>query len=227
MNNRFHFLVLLALVFPLMMYGQTEQESNNSQEIQELINSHILNLGNGQIGNVSRIQQVGNQNDATIIQELASEQVNRAVINQNGSSNYGYLEQTGYALGGVINQIGSGNQSNIWSRGDQVSVFSEQHGDRNVINSYIENLGIMSRSAMLRQIGNDNRIDLSLVGSDFIPTGLDQPINISQFGNQNSVNALMENFGNPINITQDPGLGGQGMSINISNSAFSFPMRRQ
>lgn len=226
MIKRLHFLVFLAFVFPLTIYGQTETELDNSQEIQELINSQILNIGNGEQGNISTIRQIGNQNDVEVIQNLSSQQLNRAIINQNGTSNYGYLEQTGFLLSGLINQTGSGNLANIWSKGDQITVASDQQGDRNVINSYIENLGVMTRSAMLRQIGNDNRIDLSLVGNDFTPPGLNQSVNISQFGNQNNVSALMENFGNPISITQNPGIGGEGMSINISNSAFSFPMRR-
>lgn len=226
MSNRNFILFLILFAIPNLLLGQKVIETNSNEEIQELINSQNLILENEKVGNLSIIKQVGDQNESRIIQDLASGQANMSVINQNGSHNYGYTEQSGYNLKSYINQSGNKNQSNLWSKGDQITISVDQQGDRNIVNAFIENIGIMSRSAMLRQSGMDNIIELSIVGSDISSSLGSQPISITQFGNQNNVSALMENFGSPIEITQTPGAGGQGMSVNVSNSAFSFPMRR-
>ncbi|MCH7414659.1 hypothetical protein MM213_14255 [Belliella sp. R4-6] len=224
MNFKNYILLSIAFSLPILLYGQEVVEVNLSGELKELLNSQNLNIENE--SNVSVIKQVGNQNESRIIQDLNSNQSNISGINQNGSLNYGYVEQTGYSLRSFINQSGNRNQSNLWSKGDQISISVDQQGDKNVVNTYIENAGIMSRTALLSQLGSENIIELVLVGNNISTTLGSQPINISQFGNQNNVTAVMENFGSPIEITQTPGAGGQGMSVNVSNSAFSFPGRR-
>ena len=102
----------------------------------------------------------------------------------------------------------------------------KQNGERNLVNSFIENYGVSLRSAMLLQEGNQNRIDLSLKGDGFSNNRTEQTVIINQYGNQNEVQAFMEPFSAPIEINQYPGFRGEGMKVNISTSTFNFPMKR-
>jgi len=96
----------------------------------------------------------------------------------------------------------------------------KQDGNDNTINSFIENYSLVSRSAYLLQQGNNNRIQLALFG-DGIPQSNDaQQVQITQTGNDHSVDAILENSFAPITITQTPGVNGEGMQLNISNSAW-------
>ena len=79
---------------------------------------------------------------------------------------------------------------------------------------------------MLLQVGNQNRIDLSLKGNGFGNNPEDQSMIVSQFGNQHEVTAFIEPFSAPVEIIQYSGIGGEGMKVNISTSAFNFPMKK-
>jgi hypothetical protein len=145
------------------------------------------------------------------------------VINQNGTGNSGLIEQNGSGLETKLWQYKTSNEANLWSEGDNISVEVKQDGIDNSINSFIENYVLVSRSAYLLQQGNNNRIELALFG-DVAPSVNDaQQVQITQTGNDHSVEAMLENSFAPISITQTPGVNGEGMQVNISNSAFSFP----
>lgn len=147
-------------------------------------------------------------------------------ILQNGNRNSGIIEQIGSGLNTYLLQDGSFNESNLWSEGNNIHTQIKQNGDGNIINSYIENDGVDLRSATLLQKGNQNRIDLSLIGNGFDNNPVAQTVIINQFGSQHEVKAFMEPFSAPVEITQYPGIGGEGMKVNISTSTFNFPMKK-
>lgn len=215
-------LIIIVGMFPAIVVGQDISE----EEIVELINGHVLELNNLTNSNLSFIRQIGNKNTASSIQEKEGVVSNLVMINQDGIENTGYIEQTGSELKTFLWQNNLTNEANLWSVGKNILTSVKQNGEGNVINSYIENYGVSSRSATFLQDGNRNRIDISLIGIGFENNLAEQTVIINQFGNQHEVKAHMEPLSSPIEINQYPGIGGEGMKVNISNSAFNFPMKK-
>lgn len=218
----FIWLMIFAGMFPAIAIGQVISE----EEIIELINGHILQFNNRSNSDLSFVRQVGDKNRATSIQEQEGILSNLLIINQYGIENVGYIEQIGYELKTYLWQYNLNNEANLWSVGGNIRTTVKQEGDGNIINSYIENYGVNSRSATLLQDGNGNRIDLSLRGDGFDNNLAEQAVIINQFGNQLEVKALMEPFSTPIVINQYSGSRREGMKVNISTSTFDFPMKK-
>ena len=215
-------LITFAGMFPAITIGQVISE----EEIIELINGQVLQLDNLPNSNLSFIRQIGAENTATSIQEKEGMVANLAIINQDGIRNTGYIEQTGSELKTYLGQYNLNNEANLWSVGGNIRTTVKQDGEGNIINSYIENDRLNLRTAMLLQEGNDNIIDLSLKGDGFGSSLAEQAVIINQFGNQHEVKALMNPFSSPFEINQYPGIGGEGMKVNISTSTFNFPMKK-
>jgi hypothetical protein len=213
-------LVFLGSLFAISAQVITEQELN------ELLNSRIIQMDNPIIQNLTVIRQVQDENQIISIQEQQGSASNHVLVNQNGIGNRGYIEQTGSGLETYLWQYNANNEANLWSVGENIHTSVKQDGEGNVMNSYIENTGLVLRSAALLQEGNDNRIDLSLKGDGFGGNAAEQTVVINQNGNQHEVNAFMEPFSAPLEINQTPGVNGEGMKIDVSTSTFSFPLRK-
>ncbi|NLO02655.1 MAG: hypothetical protein GX126_10110 [Bacteroidales bacterium] len=214
--------VLVFLGNLLAVTGQVITE----QEMNELLNSRKIQIDNPIIQNQAIIRQVQDENKIITIQEQQGNASNHVFINQDGTENLGYIGQSGSELETRLWQYNSNNEANLWLSGDYIQTSVKQQGDGNVINSYIENTGIVLRSASLLQEGNNNRIDLSLKGDGFGTNADGQTAVISQYGNQHEVMAIMEPFIYPLEINQTPGINGAGMKISISTSTFDFPMKK-
>ena len=222
MNLRFSLIFLLFIAAT----GLTAQQVISDEEMQDLLNNRVIQVDNPIISNFLLIRQIDQANSFTAIQNQQGSLQNNILVNQDGAGNTGYLEQTGSGLETYLWQYQSSNMASLWSEGENVKVEVKQDGSENTINSFIENYYLVSRSAYLVQKGNNNRIDLALFG-DEVPSVADaQEVQISQTGNNHSVEAILENSFAPINITQTAGVNGEGMQVNISNSAFSFPMKK-
>ena len=213
-------LVFLGSLFAVSAQVITKQELN------ELLNSRDIQMDNPIIQNLTVIRQVQDENQINSIQEQQGSASNHVLVNQNGTGNRGYIEQTGSGLETYLWQYNANNEANLWSVGENIHTSVKQDGEGNVINSYIENTGLVLRSAALVQEGNDNRIDLSLKGDGFGANAAEQTVVINQKGNQHEVKAFMEPFSAPLEINQTPGVNGEGMKIDVSTSTFSFPMKR-
>lgn len=218
-------IVLLSLIVFGGMFPAIGQVISD-EEVIELLNGHVLQLDNLTNSNLSFIRQVGDENTAISIQEQQGSASNHVLVNQNGTGNRGYIEQPGSGLETYLWQYNANNEANLWSVGENIHTSVKQDGEGNVINSYIENTGLVLRSAALLQEGNDNRIDLSLKGDGFGGNAAEQTVVINQNGNQHEVKAFMEPFSAPLEINQTPGVNGEGMKIDVSTSTFSFPMKR-
>lgn len=219
------FIVLISLIIfagMLPIIGQDISE----EEVIELINGHVLELDNLTNSNLSFIRQIGNKNTARSIQEKEGVVYNLVMINQDGIENTGYIEQTGSELKTYLWQYNLDNEANLWSIGKNILTSVKQQGEGNIINSYIENDGGNQRSATLLQRGNQNRIDLSLIGNEFENNPIEQTAIINQYGNQHEVKAFIEPFTAPLEINQYSGMGGEGMKVEVSTSTFNFPMKK-
>jgi hypothetical protein len=202
-----------------------QQSAGHEEEI--LLNVQAIEMHADQESmNSAVIQQVGENSEAQVIQDHIGTQPNIIFMQQQGSRNYGYINQNGSGHQTGLSQNGNQNEANLWSLGEGVITSVLQNGNENIINSYISQEGITSRTAVLIQEGNRNRIDLSLIGNGFDTPVMDQDVRISQFGNQHEVEAIMENFSSSFEITQHPGINGEGMRVNVSTSQFNFPMTR-
>ena len=214
---------ILFSILLLTAFGLHAQELISNEEMQDLLESTVIQLENPVISNFSVIRQIDEANDFKATQNQQGNLQNGILVNQNGTGNSGLIEQNGSGLETKLWQYKTSNEANLWSEGDNISVEVKQDGIDNSINSFIENYFLVSRSAYLLQQGNNNRIELALFG-DVAPSVNDaQQVQISQTGNDHSVEAMLENSFAPISITQTPGVNGEGMQVNISNSAFSFP----
>lgn len=214
---------ILFSILLLAAFGVHAQELISNEEMQDLLESTVIQLENPVISNFSVIRQIDEANDFKATQNQQGNLQNGILVNQNGTGNSGLIEQNGSGLETKLWQYKTSNEANLWSEGDNISVEVKQDGIDNSINSFIENYFLVSRSAYLLQQGNNNRIELALFG-DAVPSVNDaQQVQITQTGNDHSVEAMLENSFAPISITQTPGVNGEGMQVNISNSAFSFP----
>ena len=218
-------IALFSIIIFVGMYpafGQVISE----EEVIELLNGHVLHLDNQASSNISFIRQVGDKNTAVSIQGQEGVVSNLVMMNQDGIENKSYIEQTGSEIKTYLWQYNSANDANLWSLGQNIQTSVKQNGEGNIVNSFIENYGVNLRSATLLQEGNQNRIDLSLKGNGFGNNLVEQTVIINQFGNQHEVQAFMEPFSAPIEINQYPGIGGEGMKVNVSTSTFNFPMKK-
>jgi len=216
---------LMTLLFLLCFSIFATSQVITSEEMDDLLNSSEIQVDNPVISNFLHIRQIDQANTFTAIQNQQGSMQNNILANQNGTGNSGYIEQTGSGSETYLWQYKSSNEANLWSEGDNIKIEVKQDGTSNTINSFVQNYYLESRAALLTQNGNNNRIDLAVFGNE-IPSSSDaQTISITQTGNNNGVEAFLENTFSPIQITQTPGVNGEGMQINISNSAFSFPMK--
>ncbi len=218
-------IALFSIIIFVGMYPAIGQVISE-EEVIELLNGHVLNLDNKSSSNLSFIRQVGDKNTAVSIQGQEGVVSNLVMMNQDGIENKSYIEQNGAEIKTYLWQYNSANEANLWSLGQNIQTSVKQNGEGNIVNSYIENYGVNLRSATLFQEGNQNRIDLSLKGNGFGNNLVEQTVIINQFGNQHEVQAFMEPFSAPIEINQYPGIGGEGMKVNVSTSTFNFPMKK-
>lgn len=211
-------LILLLLCNFLAAIAQT---FNN--ETDEILDGQILQTESPLFYNQAIIQQQGTENSVVSLQQQQGQALNFIQMQQSGTANSGYISQTGWDLSSRMLQQGQNNEANLWSEGGHINMEIRQTGNENTIFSYIKNPSEFEKQAFLMQEGNNNRIELALFGNG-VPTA-DQTVKITQQGNGFEATALMESFNAPIEITQKAGPGGGEMSVNVSVSDFSFPMR--
>ena len=171
--------------------------------------------------NVLRINQIGNGNEMVAIQQLSDNQNYILTARQQGVGNKGYINQTGFDHESVLSQKNSegnlGNEANLWSVGGNTKNFVRQEGSENFVNSYVENTTGFIRRAISIQQGDNNRIDLELLGSGEADNLMG--VRVTQTGDANSANLDLENFNSPYIKVNQTG----GANIEITHSDFYFP----
>ncbi len=173
----------------------------------------------------SMIEQLGNRNDVVVIQQTEGMISNQVNLQQLKDQNVAYVKQVGTANFTYLLQSGIGNEANLWSVGDYTSTSVFQEGNTNIINSYIDNQGMLFKSAVLIQQGNHNNIELALTGNGYLAQGYPKAAYIQQSGNNLEVIAKLDSYESPILIRQQSGMSNKGMSVTISNTDFYFPKK--
>ncbi|WP_320112648.1 hypothetical protein [Draconibacterium orientale] len=171
------------------------------------------------------MDQIGNQNNLVSVQQQEGVFSNVIISKQYNDKNEAYINQVGSGHASVLVQKGNGNEANLWSDGEMTVSKAWQQGDDNTINSFIRNKALIPKVAALIQVGNSNNIELALTGNGFVSEGWPKAALIEQKGNDLEVVAKLDSYSSPLFIRQQSGTSGEGMSINISNSDFYFPMK--
>ncbi len=217
----------LFILFFISVSLAVKAQVITEEEMHNLLNSQEIQVDNPIISNFLMVRQISDGNEVVAWQSNPAGMQNTLLVNQDGTGNKAYVEQNGSGLKTHLWQYSSSNEANLWSEGNNIlTEVKQQGGVNNVINGYIENKGNVVRSASMLQEGNDNRIDFSLRGDGFGADALEQSMVINQLGNGHEVDAHMEPFSESLQIDQSPGVNGEGMKVNVSTSAFSFPMKR-
>ena len=181
--NIFVFIILLTA--SQLIFGQQDNSKTEEAFLQQIESSAVhFPLQNGLgFSNMAQIQQMGNNNDASIIQTLVGVNVpgNIAELIQHGSVNDAVLTQTGYGNSHFINQSGKGNMFEASVIGDNNSSTIDQFGNDNMIN---QNLLGNDMAFILSQHGNNNEI--TQVENDQIP----RQYEIYQRGNAMSITII-------------------------------------
>lgn len=219
-------LIFLLIAVPLVNITLAQSETKSiEEEIIELMNYHILGIDNQVNANVAMLNQLGADNNIVAIQQNSGWSLNQILSIQQGYNNIGYIEESGDGHNVLLQQNGLNNEANIWSVGSETSTWAIQQGNGNVINSYIDNEGLLPKAAILQQIGNNNQIDLALLGNGMLWNSWPRAAYVKQTGDDLGVTAIFDSYQYPVYIEQQAGING-GMNINVSTSAFSFPMKR-
>ncbi len=156
---------------------------------------------------------------------MAQLERNETFIFQKGFNNKSFIDLYGLDLITHVEQFNSKNQSNIKLVGENIFVDVKQIGEGNLITGYVESNENLECSATLFQQGNENIIDIQLLEEEFVSNTDEQWVMINQYGNLNRLHLTKEANSSPIEITQTSPPGVEGMKVNISTSAFYFPMK--
>lgn len=216
--------IILIFVSCLTVHAQRDGNGNGHgkeimKEITDLNTFHILGVDDQTNANVAMLNQIGDNNTIEAIQQNTGVASNQILSFQTQNNNFGRIEQSGEGHQTILIQNGIGNYADLDSEGSDSYNYVLQNGNNNEVKSVVENDNLDTRTAMLIQWGNNNKIDLPVEVKA-------QGVNVFQLGNGHEAD-ITGSVGNysPINVTQFGGLGSRGMKIEINSSYFSFPMR--
>ena len=213
------YILFVLSVFSSSAFSQATMSDISLDELNFFDAVELVNSSN------SIIDQIGNDNNINVIQQQEGELSNVIISKQYSDKNNAYINQVGSGHASVLVQKGNGNEANLWSDGEMTVSKAWQQGDDNTINSFIRNEALIPKVAALIQVGNSNNIELALTGNGFVSEGWPKAAIIEQKGNDLDVVAKLDSYSSPLLIRQQSGSSGEGMSVNISNSDFFFPMK--
>ena len=98
-----------------------------------------------------------------------------------------------------------------------------QTGNNNSIVGILGNNSLQLYSAILEQRGNSNNIELTLLGNNEI-SGVERLVSVTQNGSNLNFSGTYDSPDVPVRIEQKSGENGQGMDVNVTTSAFYFPI---
>ena len=216
----------LILFFSLMLFvflANAQREENTGTlttgETFELIQRDFIEFDNPVLNDVVQLQQIGNKNELTAVQQLDDQATYILTAEQDGNKNIGYIDQTGSSHESLLLQKGNSNIANLWSRGSNTQNSVYQDGNNNLVDSYIENYGLTTKSATSYQEGNNNLINLDFLSGITNPTP--NGLLIDQGGTGNMADVTIDNYNVPYLKIEQTG----GAKVIINNSDFNFPMK--
>jgi len=211
-------LIIACLLLTILSNAQEGVE----EKIRELNDFHVIEAEPGFYTNLSQISQIGESNTIIAIQESSGDQLNSILSTQLQQDNSGYIKQVGAHHTSILYQNGSDNEANLWSLGERTFSEAYQYGNGNDINAYVDNQGILPKAFLLQQIGDNNSMDVALLGNgDRWYKRLPKVLDVNQFGNDNNLELVLEQSIFPgIKVTQNG-----GMNLSVKQSDFYFPMK--
>jgi hypothetical protein len=212
-------LLFSATSFNAFSQDDVEETILTPGETVELISGQIIDFGYSVINDMLQLQQIGNNNQITAIQQLNGNTQFILTANQEGTGNIGYINQSGNGHESSLVQNGNTNVANLWSVGSQTQNFVQQEGIGNQVNSFIENYNSQSRTATSIQIGDGNKLNLQLPDNNSENSLIG--IMVLQTGAGNSADLYLDHFEAPYLKVEQTG----GAAISITHSAFNFPTK--
>ena len=197
--------------------AETPQVLSAGESLDWFLDNNLVNFNFSGTHDILRITQVGNNNEMVAIQQLSDNQNYILTAKQVGSGNKGYIKQTGFDHESILSQKNGGNIATLRSVGNSTQNFVRQEGTQNVVNSYVENTSDFLRRAISIQQGDNNQIDLDLLGSS--ESNKLRGVRVTQTGDANIANLEFGNFDAPYIKIDQTG----GANIRITQSDFYFP----
>ncbi len=121
-------LLFSATSFNAFSQDDVEETILTPGETVELISGQIIDFGYSVINDMLQLQQIGNNNQITAIQQLNGNTQFILTANQEGTGNIGYINQSGNGHESSLVQNGNTNVANLWSVGSQTQNFVQQEG---------------------------------------------------------------------------------------------------
>jgi hypothetical protein len=210
--------LLVFLFFAVFLHAQDDPD----ERIHELVEFDIVEAGSEFYGNLSQINQIGQNNEIVAIQESSENALNAIVSEQRQFNNSGYIKQIGSFHTTLLFQNGSDNKTDLWMIGSLTATEVIQHGNHNKLNAFINNQGILPKVALLNQYGDNNTIELAILGNNNVCLReMPSILSVNQFGNTNNVELILEkSFEQGVTVTQTG-----GAALTIKQSDFYFPMK--
>lgn len=217
--KRFIITIFITVWFVSAAFSQQQNITGlTTNYTEELIQDNVFQLGVVVLNDIMQINQIGNNNDITSIQQLNNRTPYISSSIQNGQFNQGYMNQSGPNHETQLSQDGNHNNASLWSVGANTKSFVQQTGNNNTINSYIENNFEPSRTASAIQFGDDNKANIAALAGETMNL---QGISLVQSGNGNMVELILDHFDAPYMKVEQTG----GATISITHSDFNFPTK--
>ncbi|MDX8339497.1 hypothetical protein SLH46_09910 [Draconibacterium sp. IB214405] len=213
---------LFYLFIFLFCFAQVNAQDDLVEHLLELMQVGIVDCDLSLTNNSSVIGQVGNENSIDVKQEQNGLLNNSIFSIQLQTENQAGIVQQGSGHSTILKQDGNQNYANIWSVGSKTVTEVYQLGNGNSINSYIDNQGILPKSNLLTQVGDNNTMEVALLGNgDTWTERLPKTVDATQIGVNNNLELILDNSFLPgIKVTQTG-----GMTLSIRQSDFYFPIQ--
>lgn len=213
------FLGLFLIVFSTIAQKEENSGRLSTGETAELISRDIIEFDNPIMKDVVHLQQIGNQNELSILQQIDNRATYILTAEQIGNKNIGYIDQNGDNHESLLLQRGNSNTANLWSIGSSTHNSVYQDGHNNQVDSFIQNQLPATKSATSIQQGNNNFINLNFLSGVIDPTP--NGMLIDQGGTGNMADVTIDNFNVPYLKIEQTG----GAKVIINNSDFNYPMK--
>lgn len=212
---------LFNLFIFLFCFSNLHAQDDLVQHLLELMQIGIVD-NESLLNNNSVIGQVGAENNIIVNQEQSGLLNNSIYSIQLQTGNQAAVFQQGSGHTTVLLQDGNQNTVNSWSVGSKTHTEIYQQGNGNTVNSYIDNDGILPKANVLKQLGDDNRMEIALLGNgDIWFQRMPKAVDAIQIGANNNLELILDHSLRPgIKVTQNG-----GMSLILRQSDFYFPVQ--
>ena len=175
------------------------------------------------------IEQIGN-NNVVYTNQTQNEYLSAFIYaTQIGDRDFGFILQSGINHQTILYQDNStgqccadpnlGNEAHLFSEGVGTKNIALQVGNNNLINQFVENYYAETRSVASMQVGNNNKIELSLLDRE--QQNNLQEVTVTQTGNNNQAELVFnQSKASCFKIDQRG-----GAEIRIAQTDFYFPMK--